>query len=245
MQRLDLTLSTPQENLALDEALLDWAEDSDPDAEFFRLWESPQPFVVVGRSSRVDQEVNTAACSDRGLAVLRRSSGGAAVVVGPGCLMYSVILSYQLRPELKDVGRAHSYTLHRLADRLQMYVPNVMCAGTSDLVMIDETETARKFSGNSLRAKRSHFLYHGTLLYDFDLPLVTACLRIPPRQPNYRRARTHADFVCNLPLERQKLVEAVSVAFPTFEPAPAWPRAQVAKLVAERFSRDEWNLSFG
>ena len=87
MRLLDLTLPTPQENLALDEALLDWAEESDPNGELLRLWESPQPIVVVGRSSRVRQEVHQAACADCGIPILRRSSGGAAVVVGPGCLM--------------------------------------------------------------------------------------------------------------------------------------------------------------
>ena len=57
MQRLDLTLPTPAENLALDEALLEWAEEERSDREFLRLWEAPQPMVVVGRSSRVHAEV--------------------------------------------------------------------------------------------------------------------------------------------------------------------------------------------
>jgi lipoate-protein ligase A len=245
MQRLDLTLPSPQENLALDEALLDWAEENDANFEVLRWWESPQPFVVVGRSSRVEQEVDVAACAERRLPILRRSSGGAAVVVGPGCLMYAVVLSYQLRPELKDVSRAHAFVLRRIADQLKKRLPNVACAGTSDLIVTDETATARKFSGNSLRAKRSHFLYHGTLLYGFDLSLLPACLKQPPRQPNYRRARPHADFVCNIPCRRQEIAEAVAAAFPTSATLSNWPSARVAELVTERFANDEWNLTFG
>ncbi len=35
-----------------------------------------------------------------GIPVLRRASGGAAIVIGPGCLMYALVLSYELRPSL-------------------------------------------------------------------------------------------------------------------------------------------------
>lgn len=271
MRRLLLTLDTPAENLALDEALLDWAEAEDPAWEFLRLWESPRPIVVVGRSSRVDREVDRAACAERRIPVLRRSSGGAGIVAGPGCLMYAVVLSYRLRPELRDINQAHSYVLGRLADALRVRGHNVEPAGTSDLVISDcglrnadceghnreggavlrsadpqsEIVTAHKFSGNSMRSKRSHFLYHGTLLYDFDLSLIGTCLRMPPRQPTYRGARDHGQFVTNLPLARQSLVEAVLAAWPTRDELDRWPREWVERLVAERFGRDQWNLEFG
>ncbi len=106
MRSIDLTLTTPAENLALDEALLDWAEDENPEWEFVRVWESPQPIVVVGRSSRVNEEVHAQRCAELAIPILRRSSGGAAVVAGPGCLMYAVVLSYQSRPALRDITRA-------------------------------------------------------------------------------------------------------------------------------------------
>jgi lipoate-protein ligase A len=260
MQRLLVTLDTPAENLALDEALLDWAEEDDPAWEFLRLWESPWPMVVVGRSSRVGAEVDQAACAERRIPILRRSSGGAAIVAGPGCLMYAVVLSYKLRPELRDIHQAHQFVLARLAEALRARGQNAQPAGTSDLVLADcglpasagelpadcsELVTARKFSGNSMRAKRSHFLYHGTLLYDFDLRLVDACLRTPPRQPAYRGARDHRQFLINLPLGREMLVEAVLAAWPTTGDVDRWPRERVNQLVADRFGRDDWNLAFG
>jgi len=52
MKLLDLTLPSPAENLALDEALLDAAEAGEMADEVLRFWESPQPLVVVGRSSQ-------------------------------------------------------------------------------------------------------------------------------------------------------------------------------------------------
>jgi lipoate-protein ligase A len=49
MKLLDLTLPTPAENLALDEALLDAAEAGELPDEVLRLWEFPQAVVVIGR----------------------------------------------------------------------------------------------------------------------------------------------------------------------------------------------------
>jgi lipoate-protein ligase A len=240
-------LESPAANLALDEALLDWAEANGASAEVLRAWESPVPIVVLGRSSRMDEEVDVAACAERGIPILRRSSGGAAIVAGPGCLMYAVALSYGRRPQARGIQQSHGYVLDRLAEALRSVVPAVERAGTSDLVLADSrsAETARKFSGNSLRVKRTHFLYHGTLLYDFDLSLAAAYLRSPPRQPVYRQARGHAEFIANLPLARDAVERAVSAAWPTDGEFVDWPRTRVDQLVAERYSQDDWNLSYG
>jgi lipoate-protein ligase A len=245
MLRLHLTLDSPAANLALDEALLDLAEASGSDAEFLRIWESPAAMVVVGRSSRVWLEVDEIACRDRRLPILRRSSGGAAIVAGPGCLMYAVVLNYALRPELRDLTRAHAFVLGRLADSLRQRISSVAVQGTSDLALSAPNQPPRKFSGNSLRAKRSHLLYHGTLLYNLDLSLIPACLKRPPRQPTYRQARDHAAFVVNLPLAKRDVEQIVCDAWPTDGELIDWPCAHVAQLVQDRFSRDEWNLAYG
>ena len=70
MKLLELTLPTPSENLALDEALLGAAEAGQLD-EVLRLWESVEPLVGVGRSSRVADEVNVEACRAAGVPILR------------------------------------------------------------------------------------------------------------------------------------------------------------------------------
>src|SRR5262245_38890462 len=65
MKLLDLTLDSVAENLALDEALVEDAELSGKPNEVLRLWESPQTAVIIGRSSRVGDEVHTDACQRR------------------------------------------------------------------------------------------------------------------------------------------------------------------------------------
>jgi lipoate-protein ligase A len=205
---LDLTLPTPAENLALDEALLEAAEAGELAGETLRLWESPQPIVVLGRSSRLADEVNMAACQARNIPILRRSSGGTAIVAGPGCLMYALVLSYDCRPHLRAIDAAHCFVLETIAAALRPFAPDIDHRGTSDLAIGDQ-----KCSGNSMRCKRDHFLYHGTLLYDFPLELITQCLTTPPRQPDYRQGRPHGDFVTNLPLPAITLRGAIQAAF--------------------------------
>jgi lipoate-protein ligase A len=236
MRCLDLTLSTAAENLALDEALLEEAEMAGAPAETLRLWESRQPVVVIGRSSRIDAEVHVDACCELSIPVLRRASGGAAIVAGPGCLMYAVVLSYRLRPHLRVLGQAHRFVLETLAAALAPFVPGVQCCGTSDLAL-----GRRKFSGNSARCRRDHFLYHGTLLYDFPLGLMDCCLAIPPRMPGYRGGRPHGGFVANLPMKGETIRRALIAAWDAHEPYGDWPAPRTAGLAAEKYSRPEWN----
>jgi lipoate---protein ligase len=236
MRYLDLTLPTPADNLALDEALLEEAEGAGAPLETLRLWQSLETFVVVGRSSQIGFEVRVDACREAGVPVLRRSSGGAAIVTGPGCLMYALVLSYQKHPHLRVLNNAHREVLGTIARALGMLTPDVHCCGTSDLAI-----GQRKVSGNSARCRRNHLLYHGTLLYDFPLELVERYLAMPPRMPDYRQARPHERFVTNLPLKVAAIRAALVEAWGAHQPVDRWPADQTAKLVAEKYSRPEWN----
>lgn len=238
MLLLELTLPTPAENLALDEALLDATETGEIQDDLLRLWEPESGhFVVLGRSSQAAIEANLPACREANIPLLRRSSGGAAIVAGPGCLMYGVVLSYERHPALRMLDQAHAYVLVRVAAGLASLGITVKQQGTSDLVW-----NGRKVSGNSLRCKRDHLLYHGTLLYNFDLSLIGKLLGTPPRQPEYRAGREHGEFVANLPVSGAALRRAMAEAFDASEPLADWPRTRTARLVSDRYGREEWNV---
>ncbi len=236
MQRLDLTLPTAAENVALDEALLLAAESRPEPTEWLRIWEPAAPLVVVGRASSIGREVRLEACRRDDVPVLRRPSGGTAIVAAPGCLLYAVVLSTQLRPALSAIDAAHCFVLGALAAALHRHVAGVEHRGISDLAVVDH-----KFSGNALRCRRTHLLYHGTLLFDMPLEIIPRYLRPPPRQPEYRQDREHADFVRNLDISRDALVDAVAAAFGDPPPAADWPCEQTAELIRTRYGCDAWN----
>jgi lipoate-protein ligase A len=194
--------------------------------------------VVVGRSSKVEIEVNLAEARRRGVPVLRRPSGGAAIVTGAGCLMYAVILSYERHPHLHMLDEAHRYVLSRIAAALGPLGIAADVRGTSDLVVGD-----RKFSGNSVRCKRTHFLYHGTILCQpFPLETIPALLGTAPRQPDYRARRSHEEFVMSLPATVDQARAALIAGWPIDGLRIQWPELAVAELAANRYSRDDWNL---
>ena len=239
MLLLDLSLPTAAENLALDEALLDSADEQGDAPELLRLWECPQYAAVLGRSGKVSEEVEIDACKAAEVPILRRTSGGGTVLLGPGCLMYSLLLSYERRPHLRALDQAHHEVLSTLATAINRLLPQLNCEprGTSDLVSGN-----RKFSGNSLRCKRNFLLYHGTLLYDFDLPRIEQLLKPPSRQPEYREQRRHRDFVMNLPLRVEQLRVALASAWQANEMATSWPRPLTQQLLESRYLRAEWNF---
>lgn len=247
MHYLELTLPTPEENLALDEALLR-AADAGQLGEVLRVWESPRLAVVVGRASCLHQEVDVAQCQALGVPVLRRCSGGCAVVIGPGCLMYSLVVQLDARPGWRRVDHLHTQVLARLGDALSVNGVRVVRAGTSDLAIIGDGPPDcgdgrhwRKVSGNSVRFGRRCVLYHGTILYRFDLEWISRLLRQPPREPGYRAGRPHEMFVANVPLEREEMIMRIRRAWSADGILQDWPEVHMRELLASRYSQAAWH----
>jgi lipoate-protein ligase A len=235
---LNVDLPSPAGQLALDEALLEGAHEGTVSEVVVRVWMATEPVVVLGSSSCVDEEVDRGVCAERGVGILRRPSGGATVVLGPGCLMWSVITPHpEATPPIEQI---HAAMLDPLAEALskQTDLP-VVRRGLSDLA-IQSDDGERKVSGNALRVKRHGVLYHGTLLDSLNLDLVSGVLRHPPREPDYRGRRPHGAFLANLGLGSQRLAAAVREAFGAAESRLAWPEAAVARLVRERYADPAW-----
>ena len=150
MKLLDLTLDDPWADVALDEALVETAERTGGHPELLRVWEPLRPIVVLGRSSPIETEVDLAACARDSVPVIRRASGGATIVTGPGCLMYAVLLDYRRRPKLKMLDQAHRLVVERLREALESLGVETEWRGICDL-----TYRNRKVSGNALRCKRN------------------------------------------------------------------------------------------
>lgn len=230
-------------SLALDEALLEEAHEGRRAERVVRTWMAARPVVVVGSSSRVAEEVDAEACRAAGVPIVRRPSGGATVILGPGCLMWTVVTA--VPDVMPPVEHFHATMLEPLAATLSALGRPVVRAGTSDLVVEPAgagQATPRKVSGNALRVRRHGVLYHGTLLDDFDIGLAGRLLRHPPREPDYRGRRPHAEFLANLGLGRGVLEDAVRRAFGAAErfPAEAIPDARVERLVRERYADAAW-----
>lgn len=171
-----------------------------------RLWESQQVGVVLGKGNVANREVNIAQCKLDQIPIVRRSSGGGAVVIGPGCLCYSLMLPISYHEKLKTINGTNAWIMQKMARGLSIYfdVP-IQVQGYTDLSL-----NTQKISGNSQRRLRHALLFHGTILYQFDLDLITTYLNYPTRTPDYRNHRSHVDFITQLLVDsQQQLVDAV------------------------------------
>lgn len=238
MHLFDHSRALPHENLALDEALIAGAESGET-GEVLRFWESPVPFVVLGAGGAVVQEAHGDACRREGVPILRRCSGGGTVLQGPGCLNYALLLDRDKRAEYSTIENTNRVVLAGVADALAACGVPAQLDGTSDL-----TVDGFKFSGNAQRRRKRWILFHGTILYAFELDQIARYLREPRKQPEYRADRQHGKFVRNVPLEPASFKAALAHAFNAREPLLHWPEAHMHRLVAEKYGRPDWNTSF-
>jgi lipoate---protein ligase len=231
MHLLDLTLPTLAENLALDEALLLDAEAGGP--ALLRFWEWTRFAVVLGPGGKAADDVHENACREDAIPIHKRSSGGGTVLLGPGCLLYSLILPYQRHPDLQSLRPSYRHILKEMTTALTDLLPGITQDGISDLV-----HGHCKFSGNAQQRKRANLLHHGTLLYAFSLEKISRYLKIPPRQPDYRKGREHQAFLLNLPTNAAELKKRLSHHWQAFELMTDWPQEKVRALVAEKYGPD-------
>ena len=241
MDTLDSTFPTPAENLACDEALLDWREQLGGE-EILRFWESPEPFVVVGYANKVATEVNTAACEAKKIPIFRRCSGGGTVLQGKGCLNYALILRVAEDLPTGNISTANRFIMERNCAAIQSLLGDRQLAsirGCTDLAI-----NGIKFSGNSQRRRKHYLLFHGTFLLNFDLALISELLRMPSKQPDYRNSRRHDEFLTNLNLSTAEVKAALQKNWEAISLLKNPPLEKISALAREKYATREWNFKF-
>ncbi|MFC1500754.1 lipoate--protein ligase family protein [Candidatus Zixiibacteriota bacterium] len=173
----------------LDEHLLESTREDDQ--PHFTIYRHPGTAVVLGRGSDPEKELDLPACLADRVSLTRRRGGGCAVVLDPGNLVVSVTLPL---PGLTGISRAYDDLTRWMIEGLALAgVKEIERAGTSDLALGD-----RKVGGSCIWRTAGLLFYSTTLLVDPRLELIERWLRHPPREPEYRRGRSHREFM--LPL---------------------------------------------
>ena len=238
LQFLDLSFDSPAHDLACDEALLESAEAGEG-GTVLRFWESPTYFVALGYTNKAAIEANLSACEAQNVPILRRCSGGGTVLQGPGCLNYALVHAVEAGQAL-NVGATNALVMETNRRALESVLARpIELAGHTDLAL-----EGRKFSGNAQKRKARFFLFHGTILLDFDLDLVEKLLLPPSKEPDYRARRSHLEFIRNIPLSHEQVKNALREVWSAKEQLEDWPHQRTDALVVEKYARDEWNLKF-
>lgn len=147
--------------------------------------------VVLGHGSRAEIELRVESCLADGVPILRRSGGGCAVVLDPG----NVVVAAAMRADgaIRVRERFAAFSGWLLDGLASLGLGGLRREGASDIASGD-----RKVGGACLYRSRDLWLYGATLLVDPRVDLMDRYLAHPPREPEWRRGRSHADFVGRL-----------------------------------------------
>lgn len=242
------------ENVAADEALLDWADSCDSGA-ILRLWKSPEYGVVLGYGNSAAKEVSLDHAVTGTVPIVRRCSGGGTVVQGPGCFNYAFVLPVALDPMLNSIQGTTQWVMGRLqlmfqalASQHLLVTDNPLAQGDRHVIGVagdsDLTINGLKFSGNAQRRRKKYVLFHGTILRSFDLSKMTEFLCHPSREPGYRAKRSHLEFVTNVGISEEDLVESLIQFFHASVMTSCITDQIVSDYVKSRYSTGPWNEKF-
>lgn len=195
-----------EKRLELETQLLRTATDN-----YVILSQGTTPAIILGRSCDPTQLIDQEALEKTSIPVIRRSSGGGTVLVGPDTLFISFILNKTALP----VQAFPQEIMEWSCAFLQKAHPHL----NMDLSAQDYTINNCKFGGNAQSILKNRILHHSSLLWDYD-PILMQLLTIPKRAPTYRNERPHQDFLCCLKNHfssktqwEQELINAIQSSF--------------------------------
>jgi len=158
------------------------------DVEVYR---PAQVQVVMGASGRPEREVYAEALEAAGIPLFKRKGGGGTVVLGPGTIVVTVHAGV-IHP-FQNLGYFKAIN-HTLIDVFRHWLDlPFRHSGISDIAV-----EGRKIVGTSIFRRKQYLLYQASILVEADFDLIHSLLRHPPREPDYRRGRTHRDFITDL-----------------------------------------------
>jgi lipoate-protein ligase A len=67
---------------------------------------------------------------------------------------------------------------------------------------------------------------------------------MPSKQPQYRNARSHRDFVTNIKVSRADIKAALQEAWGASRVLEEFPRGRIHELVRQKYAQDAWNFKF-
>lgn len=238
MHLFDISFPSPEENLAYDDALLDYMETDAPEP-ILRIWQPASTFVVLGHGNKINTEVNLNACLNDNVPVFRRQSGGGTILQGKGVLNYSVILPLNYHHGLHSITSTNTFIMSTIAEGLKRLDSRVAVNGITDIVL-----GTKKIVGNAQRRKRHSVLFHGCILVALDLSLISKYLSHPSVEPEYRQSRSHDDFLTHFAYPVDTIKEVLIKQWNATIASPLPLSHEIKDKIECYYAQNEWNFKF-
>jgi lipoate---protein ligase len=172
------------QQLQLEEALL-----RTDDRNFVLINHSSPRSIVMGLSGDPHTHLHLDRVRSDSIPIIKRYSGGGTVVIDENTLFISMIFS-------KDCGPVSLFPEPIMKWCARIYKNAWKLSGFS-LIDNDYAIHDRKCGGNALYIRKDRWLHHTSFLWDYCDRNMDYLL-LPPKQPSYRKGRSHTDFLCRL-----------------------------------------------
>ena len=164
------------------------------DSWAYRSWEPEGVAVILGRGNAVALEVHEQHCRADQVPILRRRGGGGTVVLSPGILVISFAKWVKHQFHLKEYFQQINADLIKSLQSLG--IQDLTQQGHSDICLRD-----RKILGSSMYRSQSLLFYTTSLMVSNNLALIDHYLKHPSKEPEYRRGRSHQEFLTTISRE--------------------------------------------
>ena len=223
-------------NMALDEALL--TSLTDHDTPILRLYGWQPPCVSIGYFQGMEEEVDVLKCSNMGVDVVRRITGGGAV-------LHEFELTYTFITKNYPANVLKSYELicepvvlclNRLGYKAK-YVP------LNDIIVDN-----KKVSGNAQTRKSNTLLQHGTILLAVDIEKMFSMLKVPSEKIKDKMIKDVKARVTGINRSFEEVASNLKESFAEIfgaqiikETLSSKVKEDTEKLVIEKYSSRQWN----
>ena len=202
-----------------------------------RIWRNDRA-VILGCNSNVQDEVNMHVCKRIGIRVLRRTSGGGAVYHDIGNINYSVIMKEKHVNPNHDILDVYERFAKAILNGLAFLKVKAEFQHPNSILL-----NGKKISGMAQHRFYNVILFHGTLLVNSDLELLSSTL-LNPKHEVTNISREGLGCPSNEAVE-----EAIIAGFRTtfqiqFDIGTVTPyESRLAEeLVAMKYGTEKWNL---
>ncbi len=214
------------------------------------IWKSSETTAALGISQKAEIELNMKNIQANNIPVVRRQSGGGAVILGSGTLCFEVIAPITNTTADLNIKESFQEYTAPLVNLLNSRGIPAQMSGVSD-ISVSINDESKKVAGCAQLRKKRALVVHASILVDIDKTLLENYLQFPSDVPDYRNNRTHTDFCLNLSelapnltteiIELELLAEFTRLGWKIIKDKPTF-NTLATQLLEKKYSQNSWNI---
>ncbi|HEX2106310.1 MAG TPA: biotin/lipoate A/B protein ligase family protein [Nitrososphaera sp.] len=152
-------------NMAIDESLMETAGEM----PILRIYGWSPPAVSIGYFQSMNEEIDFAKCRQIGVDVVRRLTGGGAVLHE-----FELTYSFVTKEYPQNIMESYRWICEAIVLSIKRLGFDASFVPLNDIVIAN-----KKVSGNAQTRKKGVLLQHGTILLDIDVSKMFSVLKVP------------------------------------------------------------------